>query len=100
MPESLDGNEFLLVGGDPALDLLNTTPVLASGPVDLLPDFAALTRWLAATGLVSAPQQAQWRRRWSARREGARALAQVKRLRQDLLAILTAVTRGEAIREE
>jgi predicted RNA-binding Zn ribbon-like protein len=99
MPELSNGTEFLLVGGDPALDLLNTTPVLAAGPVDLLPDYAALTRWLAAAGLISAAQQAQWRRRWAAGREGARALAQVKRLRQDLLRILAAIKSGEAIRD-
>ena len=90
--------EFLLPGNDPALDLLNTTPVLAGGPVDLLPDYAALTRWLAAAGLATEREAQALRDRWAQAAQAARALAEVKRLRAALLGILTALQSGEPVR--
>ena len=48
MPEWIDG--FLFVANRPILDLLNTKPVLADGPTELLPDVRALERWLIASG--------------------------------------------------
>lgn len=43
---------FLFVANKPILDLLNTCPVLAQGPTELLPDTQALERWLIAAGIV------------------------------------------------
>jgi hypothetical protein len=40
--EWVDG--FLFVANRPILDFLNTRPVLAQGPTELLPDFRALER--------------------------------------------------------
>ena len=51
--EWVDG--FLFVANRPILDFLNTRPVLAQGPTELLPDFHALERWLIASGIVSSP---------------------------------------------
>jgi len=48
--EWVDG--FLFVANRPILDLLSTRPVLAQGPVELLPDVQALERWLVASGMV------------------------------------------------
>ena len=41
-------DSFLIVGNQPALDLLNTALVNDVGPVELLPDMAALERPLPA----------------------------------------------------
>lgn len=49
--EWIDG--FLFVANRSVLDLLNTKPVLAGEPTELLPDFHALGRWLIASGIVS-----------------------------------------------
>jgi predicted RNA-binding Zn ribbon-like protein len=49
--EWIDG--FLFVGNHLALDFLNTKPVLAEGPIELLPDVEALVRWLVASGLLT-----------------------------------------------
>ncbi len=49
--DQVDG--FLFVGNRPILDFLNTRPVLAQGPTELLPDVAALERWLIAAGIVA-----------------------------------------------
>ena len=49
--EWIDG--FLFVANKPILDLLNTKPLLAEGPTELLPDVRALERWLIASGMVN-----------------------------------------------
>ena len=49
--EWIDG--FLFVANRPILDLLNTKPVLAEGPTELLPDVRALERWLIASGTMT-----------------------------------------------
>ena len=48
--EWVDG--FLFVANRPILDFLNTRPVLAQGPTELLRDFHALERWFIASGIV------------------------------------------------
>ena len=86
--------KFLFLGNEPALDLLNTTPVLAEGPVDLLDSFADLARWLAAAGLIDASRAEVLRRRWDGTKEGGTALAQTKHLRQALRELLAARLAG------
>jgi predicted RNA-binding Zn ribbon-like protein len=45
---------FLLVGNQPALDLLNTELLDGGETLELLPDVPALIRWLSVAGLVGA----------------------------------------------
>ena len=52
--EWIDG--FLFVANRPILDFLNTKPVLADGPTELLPDVRALERWMIASGMVTSPK--------------------------------------------
>jgi predicted RNA-binding Zn ribbon-like protein len=49
--EWIDG--FLFVANRPILDFLNTKPVLADGPTELLGNVDALERWFVAAGIVS-----------------------------------------------
>ena len=60
--EWVDG--FLFVANRPALDFLNTKPVLAEGPTELLPDFDALERWLIASGIVNSAKTKSLLRSW------------------------------------
>jgi predicted RNA-binding Zn ribbon-like protein len=60
--EWIDG--FLFVANRPILDLLNTKPVLASGPTELLADFHALERWLIASEIVHSPKAKNLLRSW------------------------------------
>ena len=60
--EWIDG--FLFVGNRPILDLLNTKPVLAGGPTELLSDVRALERWLIASGTVSSVKDKAVVRGW------------------------------------
>jgi predicted RNA-binding Zn ribbon-like protein len=60
--EWIDG--FLFVANRSILDLLNTKPVLADGPTELLPDVRALERWLIASGMVSSVKDKTAVRNW------------------------------------
>lgn len=60
--EWVDG--FLFVANRPILDFLNTKPVLAQGARELLPDFAALERWLVAAGIVHSAKMKSRLRSW------------------------------------
>ena len=55
---------FLFVGNRPILDFLNTRPVLAESPTELLPDVAALERWLIAAGIVNSAKAKRLVRAW------------------------------------
>jgi len=84
-----DSGKFLFLAGEPALDLLNTTPVLASGPVDLLESFSDLEEWMGRAGLVTGEQVRDLRRRHG---PGADAvLVRVKALRESLREIVFAL---------
>lgn len=82
--------KFLFLGNEPALDLLNTTPVLAQGPVDFLQDFSHLSAWAAVAGLLDESTAKALRRRWNGSREADAAVAQAKQVRQALRDVLTA----------
>jgi predicted RNA-binding Zn ribbon-like protein len=60
--EWVDG--FLFVANRPILDFLNTRPALAEGPTELLPDVAALERWLIASGIVSSAKMKRLVQGW------------------------------------
>src|ERR1700721_53819 len=67
--EWIDG--FLFVANQPILDLLNTKPVLADGPTELLWDVRALERWLIASGIVTSAKQKTVVRGWRNSAEAA-----------------------------
>lgn len=69
---------FLFVANRPILDFLNTRPVTAEGPTELLPDFYALERWLIAAGIVDSTQTKRRLRGW-------RDLPDAERLLKELI---------------
>jgi len=73
--EWIDG--FLFVANSPILDFLNTKPVLAGGPTELLPDVHALEKWLIASGIVTSARTKALLRSW---RHSAAAAAFLKEL--------------------
>jgi predicted RNA-binding Zn ribbon-like protein len=89
--EWVDG--FLFVANRPALDFLNTKPVLAEGPTELLPDFDALERWLIASGIVNSAKMKGLLRGW---RNSAVAKAFLKELIAFRERLRSAVVRMEA----
>lgn len=75
---------FFFIGGDPALDFLNTEAARGGEPVDLLTGREALVRWLRAAGIEAE----------------AGSLAAVKHLRAALRAVVAALADGRAPRRE
>jgi predicted RNA-binding Zn ribbon-like protein len=75
--EWVDG--FLFVANQLALDFLNTKPVLDGKPRELLPNPAALERWLVAAGLVTRQRDKKLLRTW-------RSVPQAKAFLQKLIA--------------
>jgi hypothetical protein len=74
---------FLFLGNHAALDFLNTRPVLSGEePTELLPDFAALSRWFRAANMLRSREASELWREWG-ESEGARgALDSLRQLRE------------------
>ena len=89
--EWVDG--FLFVANRPILDLLNTKPVLADGPTELLADPYALERWLIASGMASSPRDKALLRSWRTSPKAANFLKHLIGFRERLR---TAVVRIES----
>jgi predicted RNA-binding Zn ribbon-like protein len=87
--EWVDG--FLFVANRQILDLLNTKPVLADAPTELLADVRALERWLTASGTVSSVRDKAAVREWRNSAEADVFLRQLivfrERLRDTVLRI-------------
>ena len=75
--EWVDG--FLFVANRLVLDFLNTKPILADGPTELLPDVHALERWLIASGTATSPKTKSLLRSW-------RQSLEAEAFRKDLIA--------------
>lgn len=91
--EWIDG--FLMVGNQPALDLLNTALVSDGGPVELLPDTRALEHWLVASGLVTTPRLKASLREWRDSEEARAFLRQLLAFRDHLRAAVLRLEAGK-----
>jgi predicted RNA-binding Zn ribbon-like protein len=95
---------FLFVANRPILDLLNTKPVLAYGPTELLPDVRALERWLIASGTVSSAKDKAAVRGWRNSAEADAFLKQLiafrERLRDAVLRIESGMLPNDAFLSE
>jgi predicted RNA-binding Zn ribbon-like protein len=102
LTEWIDG--FLFVANRPILDLLNTKPVLANGPTELLPDVRALERWLIASGTVSSVNDKAAVRGWRNSAEAEAFLKQLiafrERFRDAVLRIETEMLPSDAFLSE
>src|ERR1700758_5458664 len=84
--EWMDG--FLFVGNHLALDFLNTKPVLADGPKELLPDVEALVRWLVASGVLPRQNGKTLARKWPDMPQATLFLRELVKFRERLRAIV------------
>ena len=90
--EWIDG--FLFVANQPILDLLNTKPVLADGPTELLPDVRALERWLIASGMMTSPKANAIVRGWRHSTEASAFLEQLIAFRERLREAVVRIENG------
>jgi predicted RNA-binding Zn ribbon-like protein len=96
--EWVDG--FLFVGNRLILDFLNTRPVLPQGPTELLPDVAALVRWLIAAGIVNSAKTKRIVQGWRHSPEGASFLKDLIAFRERLREAVVRLERGSARSDE
>jgi predicted RNA-binding Zn ribbon-like protein len=92
--EWIDG--FLFVANKPILDLLNTKPVLADHPTELLPDVHALERWLIASGTVTSARDKAVVRGWRQSAEAAAFLNQFTAFRERLREAVSRIESGSS----
>jgi predicted RNA-binding Zn ribbon-like protein len=92
--EWIDG--FLFFANRPILDLLNTRPVLADGPTELLVDTRALERWLIASGTVSSIRDKAALRGWRDSAEAESFLKQLLSFRERLRDAVWRIENGKA----
>ncbi|MGC2160513.1 MAG: CGNR zinc finger domain-containing protein [Silvibacterium sp.] len=90
--EWIDG--FLFVANRPILDFLNTKPVLADGPTELLPDAHALERWLIASGMATSSQMKSLPRSWRNSPEAAAFLEKLIAFRERLRSAVGRIESG------
>jgi predicted RNA-binding Zn ribbon-like protein len=88
---------FLYVGGDPAIDLINTVDWTSRGPEEeRLETFEQLTRWAEGAGVIDAATGRRLRRLAGDRpRAAASALAYAREARGTLREVFGAIARGE-----
>jgi predicted RNA-binding Zn ribbon-like protein len=96
--EWVDG--FLFVANRPILDLLNTKPVLAGEPTELLPDVQALERWLIASGVVTSARSKGALRNWRGSRRAKAFLDELIGFRERLREAVLRVEAGSAPSDE
>src|SRR5687767_14630517 len=89
---------FQFVGGDPALDLINTVDWTSRGPEhELLESYEQLTRWSEGAGVVAAATARRLRRLGEAHpRAAGAAYALALQARGVLQQVFSAIARGEA----
>jgi predicted RNA-binding Zn ribbon-like protein len=92
--EWIDG--FLFVANRRVLDFLNTKPILADGPTELLSDVRALERWLIASGTVSSAKAKATVRSWRNSAEAAAFLEQLIAFRERLREAVLRIERGSS----
>ncbi|GAA3765678.1 CGNR zinc finger domain-containing protein [Terriglobus aquaticus] len=95
---------FLFVANRPILDFLNTKPVLADGPTELLTDVRALERWMVASGMINSIRDRAAVRKWRDSAEAEAFLKQLitfrERLREAVLRIESGKLPGDAFVSE
>jgi predicted RNA-binding Zn ribbon-like protein len=96
--EWIDG--FLFVANRPILDFLNTRPVLAEGPTELLPNVPALRRWLIASGIVSSAKAKRLVQGWRHSPEAALFLKNLIAFRERLRDAVLRIEGGSAPSDE
>jgi len=92
--EWIDG--FLFVANKPILDLLNTKPVLADGPTELLSDVRALERWLIASEMVTSSKTRAIVRDWRHSTEATAFLRQLIAFREKLREAVMRIESGSS----
>ena len=82
---------FLVLANHPALDLLNTTPMVDGQPSEQLTSFGELADFLAATNLIARDDAAHVRKTWP---KSESTLARARAIRELLRRVVTQIGGG------
>lgn len=77
-------DDFLFLGNQLALDLINTRPLQNGEFVELLPDFGALLSWFRAADLLSSREVTNLQQRWGHSARAQRTVEAIRELREKL----------------
>lgn len=83
-PKSDWRDGFLFLGGNLALDFLNTRPLVNDEPRELLDNFSSLLRWFRAAKLITSGEQTRLERSWADSGRAKRTVAAMRSLRERL----------------
>ena len=89
---------FPFVGGELALDFVNTRPVQDGAPTELLEDFGAVLRWFKAADLLNSQEAAGLERQWEGTTEAQKAVRDLEDFREKLRGEILAWEGGRSIR--
>jgi len=82
---------FLFLGDHPALDFLNTKPILHGQQVDLFTDFSTMLRWFVAAGVLDRSSAKRLADQWTGTQQGEATLARILAFRESLRSAVLAV---------
>ena len=82
---------FFFLGDHPALDFLNTKPLLKDHLQELLTDFAAMLRWFVAAGLLAKQSAERLKVEWHGSSRAHAALTKVLDFRESLRSTVLAI---------
>ena len=89
--------DFLFLAGNPALDFVNTRPVLRGQPVELLTDFAAALRWFVAAKFMDPKAAAKFQERRANTPQARAFWRQLLAFREQLRRAILSIESGAAI---
>ena len=89
--------DFLFVSGNPALDFVNTRPVLRGQPVELLSDFASVVRWFVAAKVLDQKSGPKFGRRWANTSQARACWRQLLDLREQLRRAILSLESGRGV---
>jgi predicted RNA-binding Zn ribbon-like protein len=89
--EAAEKPRFLFLGNDPALDFLNTAPLVDGAPSEQLTDYGALVDFVTAAELVLPEDAAFARRTWSPSERADASVERARSLRELLRKVVTSI---------
>lgn len=82
---------FFFLGDHPALDFLNTKPLLKDQPQELLTDFPAVLRWFVAAGFLEKKSAERLKAQWAGSPRSDATLTSIRDFRESLRSTVLAI---------
>ena len=100
MTEKADKKDFLFLAGHPALDFLNTKPLVKGRPVEHLDGFEEFVRWLQRAGRLDSRSAADALKRWGDGPEAPKVAERARAFRETLRHMAEGIVKDRGIAAE